>query len=66
MDGVYATGPPGRKKDPPADVFLFLVAGRGAEFIQPLIPRYGEIHCYIRDPDGYMIEVCRNMDLTYG
>ena len=30
---------------------------RGAEFITPPIPKYGEIRCYIRDPDGYIIEV---------
>jgi catechol 2,3-dioxygenase-like lactoylglutathione lyase family enzyme len=31
--------------------------GRGAEFITEPIPKYGEIRCYIRDPDGYIIEV---------
>ena len=30
---------------------------RGAELITPPIPKYGEIRCYIRDPDGYIIEV---------
>jgi catechol 2,3-dioxygenase-like lactoylglutathione lyase family enzyme len=30
---------------------------RGAEFITKPIPKYGEIRCYIRDPDGYIIEV---------
>ncbi len=30
---------------------------RGAEFITPPIDKYGEIRCYIRDPDGYIIEV---------
>ena len=30
---------------------------RGAEFITEPIPKYGEIRCYIRDPDGYIIEV---------
>ena len=30
---------------------------RGAEFLTPPIPKYGEIRCYIRDPDGYIIEV---------
>ena len=30
---------------------------RGAEFITPPIPKYGETRCYIRDPDGYIIEV---------
>ena len=39
---------------------------RGAEFITPPIPKYGEIRCYIRDPDGYIIEVGESTDLTYG
>jgi catechol 2,3-dioxygenase-like lactoylglutathione lyase family enzyme len=30
---------------------------RGAEFITAPILKYGEIRCYIRDPDGYIIEV---------
>ena len=28
--------------------------------------KYGEIRCYIRDPDGYIIEVGQSTDLTYG
>jgi len=39
---------------------------RGAEFITPPIPKYGEIRCYIRDPDGYIIEVGQSTTLTYG
>jgi predicted enzyme related to lactoylglutathione lyase len=39
---------------------------RGAEFITEPIPKYGEIRCYIRDPDGYIIEVGQGTDLTYG
>ena len=39
---------------------------RGAEFITPPIPKYGEIRCYIRDPDGYIIEVGQSTDLKYG
>jgi len=39
---------------------------RGAEFITPPIPKYGEIRCYMRDPDGYIIEVGQSTDLTYG
>src|SRR6476660_3623697 len=39
---------------------------RGAEFITPPIPKYGETRCYIRDPDGYIIEVGQSTDLTYG
>ena len=39
---------------------------RGAEFITPPIPKYGEIRCYIRDPDGYIIEIGQSTDLVYG
>jgi hypothetical protein len=28
--------------------------------------KYGEIRCYIRGPDGYIIEVGQSTDLTYG
>jgi catechol 2,3-dioxygenase-like lactoylglutathione lyase family enzyme len=30
---------------------------RGAEFVTPPIDRGAEIRCYMRDPDGYLIEV---------
>ncbi len=30
---------------------------KGAEFLTPPIDRGGEIRCYIRDPEGYLIEV---------
>src|SRR3954449_8332454 len=30
---------------------------RGAEFITEPMEKYGETRCYIRDPDGYIIEV---------
>ena len=39
---------------------------RGAEFITEPIPKYGETRCYVRDPDGYIIEVGQSTDLTYG
>jgi len=39
---------------------------RGAEFITEPIPKYGEIRCYIRDPDGYIIEVGQSTDLCNG
>ena len=32
----------------------------------PADPKYGEIRCYIRDPDGYIIEVGQSTDHTYG
>jgi predicted enzyme related to lactoylglutathione lyase len=37
---------------------------RGAQFITPPVPKYGEIRCYIRDPDGYIIEVGQSTDLN--
>ena len=39
---------------------------RGAEFITEPKQKYGEIRCYIRDPDGYIIEVGQSTDLKYG
>jgi putative intracellular protease/amidase/predicted enzyme related to lactoylglutathione lyase len=40
--------------------------GRGAEFITEPKEKYGETRCYIRDPDGYIIEVGQSTTLTYG
>jgi predicted enzyme related to lactoylglutathione lyase len=41
--------------------------GRGAEFITEPIPKVGETRCYIRDPDGYIIEVGQsNPGIAYG
>ncbi|WP_291159440.1 VOC family protein [Hyphomicrobium sp.] len=40
---------------------------RGAEFIAEPKEKYGETRCYIRDPDGYIIEVGqRKPDFIYG
>ena len=40
---------------------------RGADFITPPKDKYGETRCYIRDPDGYIIEVGQSKpDFTYG
>jgi catechol 2,3-dioxygenase-like lactoylglutathione lyase family enzyme len=40
---------------------------RGAVFITAPIPKYGETRCYIRDPDGYIIEVGQsNAGVAYG
>ena len=33
--------------------------------IEP-IPKYGDIRSYIRDPDGYIIEVGQSTNLKYG
>ncbi len=32
-------------------------SARGAEFVTPPIDRKAEIRCYLRDPDGYLIEL---------
>jgi predicted enzyme related to lactoylglutathione lyase len=40
---------------------------RGAEFITGPKAKYGETGCYIRDPDGYIIEVGQsNPGIAYG
>ena len=40
---------------------------RGAEFITEPKEKYGETRCYIRDPDGYIIEVGQSRpDFAYG
>jgi hypothetical protein len=40
---------------------------RGAEFIAEPKVKYGETRCYIRDPDGYIIEVGQSEPgTTYG
>jgi predicted enzyme related to lactoylglutathione lyase len=40
---------------------------RGAEFITEPKEKYGETRCYIRDPDGYIIEVGQsNPGVKYG
>jgi catechol 2,3-dioxygenase-like lactoylglutathione lyase family enzyme len=40
---------------------------RGAEFITEPKEKYGETRCYIRDPDGYIIEVGQSKPgVSYG
>jgi predicted enzyme related to lactoylglutathione lyase len=40
---------------------------RGADFITEPKDKYGETRCYIRDPDGYIIEVGQSKpDFAYG
>ena len=40
---------------------------RGAEFITEPKDKYGETRCYVRDPDGYIIEVGQSKpNFTYG
>jgi len=44
-----------------------LWTSRGAEFITEPLEKYGEWRCYIRDPDGYLIEVGQSKpDVKYG
>ena len=43
-----------------------LWTSRGAKFITEPMQKYGEIRCYIRDPDGYLIEVGQSTDVKYG
>ena len=39
---------------------------KGAEFLTPPIDRGAEIRCYMRDPDGYLIEVGQSTGLLVG
>jgi catechol 2,3-dioxygenase-like lactoylglutathione lyase family enzyme len=41
-------------------------SAKGAEFVTPPIDRGAEIRCYMRDPDGYMIEVGQSTGLLDG
>jgi catechol 2,3-dioxygenase-like lactoylglutathione lyase family enzyme len=39
---------------------------RGAEFVTPPVDREAEIRCYLRDPDGYMIEAGQATGVLHG
>src|ERR1044072_471401 len=41
-------------------------SAKGAEFVTPPIDRGAEIRCYMRDPDGYLIEVGQSTGLLDG
>jgi catechol 2,3-dioxygenase-like lactoylglutathione lyase family enzyme len=41
-------------------------SAKGADFVTPPIDRGAEIRCYMRDPDGYMIEVGQATGLLQG
>ena len=41
-------------------------SAKGAEFVTPPIDRGAEIRCYMRDPDGYLIEVGQSTGLLQG
>ncbi|XVV15590.1 VOC family protein [Actinoplanes sp. CA-131856] len=39
---------------------------RGATFLTPPVDRGAELRCYLRDPDGYLIEVGQSTGLLRG
>ena len=39
---------------------------KGGQFLTPPIDRGAEIRCYLRDPDGYLIEVGQTTGLLHG
>src|SRR5262249_29192170 len=39
---------------------------KGADFVTPPIDRGAEIRCYMRDPDGYLIEVGQSTGILHG
>jgi catechol 2,3-dioxygenase-like lactoylglutathione lyase family enzyme len=41
-------------------------SAKGVEFITPPIDRLAEIRCYMRDPDGYLIEVGQATGALHG
>jgi predicted enzyme related to lactoylglutathione lyase len=41
-------------------------SAKGAEFLTPPIDRKAELRCYMRDPDGYLIEVGQATGLLEG
>ncbi|SNT63393.1 Catechol 2,3-dioxygenase [Asanoa hainanensis] len=41
-------------------------SAKGAEFLTPPIDRGAELRCYLRDPDGYLIEVGQSTGLLHG
>ena len=41
-------------------------SAKGAEFLTPPIDRIAEIRCYMRDPDGYLIEVGQATGALHG
>lgn len=48
------------------DACYRLWSERGATFLTPPIDRGAEIRCYMRDPDGYLIEVGQSTGLLTG
>ncbi|GAB7028610.1 VOC family protein [Streptomyces sp. NPDC021749] len=46
--------------------FYATASAKGAEFLTPPIDRRAELRCYMRDPDGYLIEVGQATGLLKG
>ncbi|AJT69788.1 hypothetical protein T261_8192 [Streptomyces lydicus] len=46
--------------------FYATATAKGAEFLTPPIDRRAELRCYMRDPDGYLIEVGQATGLLDG
>jgi catechol 2,3-dioxygenase-like lactoylglutathione lyase family enzyme len=51
-----------------ADIAAFYAAARakGAEFLTEPQDRKAELRCYLRDPDGYLIEIGQTTGLQHG
>ncbi|MFD9095774.1 VOC family protein [Streptomyces collinus] len=51
-----------------ADIHAFYAtaSAKGVEFLTPPIDRRAELRCYMRDPDGYLIEVGQATGLLTG
>ncbi|MEU6642793.1 VOC family protein [Saccharomonospora sp. NPDC046836] len=51
-----------------ADIAAFYADARakGAEFLTEPIDRKAELRCYIRDPDGYLIEIGQATGMLHG
>jgi len=52
--------------DARVDVWQGMPHGFSSECITEPLEKYGECRCYIRDPDGYLIEIGQSTTLTYG
>ncbi|GAB3302848.1 VOC family protein [Epidermidibacterium keratini] len=48
------------------DAFYQHAKGEGAEFVTEPIDRKAEIRCYLRDPDGYLVEIGQSTGLLEG
>ncbi|MEV0666400.1 VOC family protein [Actinomadura luteofluorescens] len=48
------------------DAFYAAATSQGAEFLTEPLDRKAEIRCYMRDPDGYLIEVGQATGMLHG